>query len=111
MGWVKITSIKKFPSTKGLYAIYDKTGLIYIGRSDNLYNRFSAYSGRVGLSHILVTIPKDDLYYKYKVTDNLWEEGVLIRRLKPRFNKCNYKQRNPRKTRIVSPRHKNEYFT
>ena len=88
MSWVKINTINKFPSAEGLYAIYDKRNneLLYLGRAINLHNRFSNYAGKVGFSLIKATINTGSLYFKYKVTNELWMEKLLIHRLQPKYN-------------------------
>tara|TARA_R100001594_G_scaffold144455_1_gene193533 strand:+ start:681 stop:1136 length:456 start_codon:yes stop_codon:yes gene_type:complete len=62
----------------GVYALYDKTGLIYIGHSTRLFDRIKTHE-------------KEYSYAKFKVLFSLDEaqavEKKLIQRLKPRLNK------------------------
>tara|TARA_Y100000004_G_C8617415_1_gene287367 strand:+ start:45 stop:494 length:450 start_codon:yes stop_codon:yes gene_type:complete len=62
----------------GIYALYDKSGLIYIGHSTNLIHR-------------LTTHEKDFAYAKYKITLDIeaaqTSERKLIERLRPVQNK------------------------
>ena len=62
----------------GVYALYDNSGLIYIGHSTNLFSRFKNHE-------------KGFTYAKYKITLDLdtaqQSERKLIARLKPTQNK------------------------
>ena len=96
MGWIRIESIKKFPSSAGLYAIYliENNKLLYLGSSGNLYVRFFNYGGggsggHCGYRRIVADVSSEKLYFKYKTTNELWMENILIRRLKPLYNKKN----------------------
>ena len=71
---------KTFPNNKfkGVYALYDKTGLIYIGHSSDIITRVTNHE-------------KEHTLVKIKLFDGLTEakevEEKLIRRLKPPMNK------------------------
>jgi len=91
MGWQRPKEPKYLPHKRGLYAIYkkDTNELLYIGFSSSIYNRYFHARGTIagnGHRNIRLDIELDNLYYKYKLTDESWMEKLLIRRLRPKYN-------------------------
>ncbi len=62
----------------GVYFLYDKTELVYIGQSDNLYRRIG--------QHIAEKSKIFDRFEIYPTTDRMRLEGFLIDMFKPKYN-------------------------
>ena len=62
----------------GVYFLYDKDELVYIGQSDNLYRRIG--------QHIAEKTKKFDRFELYPTEDRVRLEGFLINMFKPRYN-------------------------
>lgn len=80
------------PAAPGCYVIYLDRQIIYIGQSENLWNRIRKYEIRlVGDRYVTPWGIGDRVEMKYKLSsrygDWLMREVRLIRRLQPRGNK------------------------
>ena len=95
--WHKIKRKVNIRRKSGLYAVYFKDTLIYIGKSTNLYRRLVEDKTGQHKSMRLV-YGYENLTYKVKYTNDLWFEGHLIKRLKPKFNKHHSADRVSRRT-------------
>ena len=98
MKWKRIDNYKKMPFVSGLYAIYDKRNneLLYIGRAKSLYYRFVKCDKRCGFSPIRYNLGAENLFFKYKVTEDLSLEKDYIKKIRPKYNFMS----NPDKKRI-----------
>lgn len=63
---------------EGVYFLYDKDELVYIGQSDNLYRRIG--------QHIADGVKTFDRFELYPTNDRIRLEGFLIRMFKPKYN-------------------------
>ena len=63
---------------EGIYFLYDKGELVYIGTSDNLYRRIG--------QHIAEKAKVFDRFELYPTTDRIRLEGFLIKMFKPKYN-------------------------
>lgn len=63
---------------EGVYFLYDKDELVYIGQSDNLYRRIG--------QHIAENKKMFDRFELYPTTDRIRLEGFLIKMFKPKYN-------------------------
>lgn len=63
---------------EGVYFLYDKDELVYIGTSDNLYRRIG--------QHIAEKEKVFDRFELYPTTDRIRLEGFLIKIFKPKYN-------------------------
>ena len=63
---------------EGVYFLYDEGELVYIGTSNNLYQRIG--------EHIADDKKKFDSFELYPTTDRLRLEGFLIDAFKPKYN-------------------------
>lgn len=63
---------------EGVYFLYDKDELVYIGTSDNLYRRIG--------QHIAEKTKVFDRFELYPTTDRIRLEGFLIRMFQPKYN-------------------------
>lgn len=63
---------------EGVYFLYDKDELVYIGQSDNLYRRIG--------QHIAEKKKRFDRFELYPTTDRIRLEGFLITMFKPKYN-------------------------
>lgn len=63
---------------EGVYFLYDKDELVYIGQSDNLYRRIG--------QHIAERKKRFDSFELYPTTDRIRLEGFLIKMFKPKYN-------------------------
>lgn len=63
---------------EGVYFLYDKDELVYIGTSDNLYRRIG--------QHIAEKTKVFDRFELYQTTDRIRLEGFLIKMFKPKYN-------------------------
>lgn len=64
--------------TEGVYFLYDKGVLVYIGTSDNLYRRIG--------QHIAQKEKIFDRFEIYPTSDRIRLEGFLIKMFKPKYN-------------------------
>jgi len=90
MGWKRVEDRKRLPNKSGLYAIYQKDNdrLLYIGKSINLFIRFSDHDSTGKHRDINYLIGRDNIYIKYRLTEFFFTEKSLIKRLKPPYNDC-----------------------
>lgn len=63
---------------EGVYFLYDKNELVYIGQSDNLYRRIG--------QHIAQKEKVFDRFEIYPTSDRIRLEGFLIKIFKPKYN-------------------------
>lgn len=63
---------------EGVYFLYDRDELVYIGTSDNLYRRIG--------QHIAEKTKVFDRFELYPTRDRIRLEGFLIKTFKPRYN-------------------------
>jgi len=63
---------------EGVYFLYDKDELVYIGTSDNLYRRIG--------QHIAERTKVFDRFELYPTTDRIRLEGFLIKMFQPKYN-------------------------
>lgn len=63
---------------EGVYFLYDKDELVYIGQSDNLYRRIG--------QHIAQKEKVFDRFEIYPTSDRIRLEGFLIKMFKPKYN-------------------------
>ena len=63
---------------EGVYFLYDKDELVYIGTSDNLYRRIG--------QHIAEKTKTFDRFELYPTTDRIRLEGFLIKMFQPKYN-------------------------
>ena len=63
---------------EGVYFLYDKDELVYIGQSDNLYRRIG--------QHIAEGKKKFDRFELYPTGDRIRLEGFLISMFEPKYN-------------------------
>ena len=91
MKWQTANCWKRLPCKSGVYAIYIKTPsprLAYIGSSKNLRRRFEQLGGGgEPFDNIRFIYGTENLFFKYRVTNELYLENLLIYRLQPKFNR------------------------
>jgi len=63
---------------EGVYFLFDKDELVYIGTSNNIFSRIG--------QHITDKKKKFDSFEYYETKDRIRLEGFLIRLLKPKYN-------------------------
>ena len=92
MSWQRISHWKHLPYAGGIYAVYKKGVTIpfYIGSSKSLHRRFSVNT-RISDKYQSISFiyGVENLYFQYKITDDLYIEKLLIKRLQPKFNQNN----------------------
>ena len=109
--WIKTDNIYSLPNKSGIYAIYNKTTneLLYIGSSTNLRSRMM-YAGHFsGFDGIRSDLGVGSLFIKYRITDWLFAEKTLIRRLKPKYNRA-YAERGGKRIHSKHKPHKKYDF-
>jgi len=89
-GWYSFPGdIDKAPSSEGVYLLSEtssETGIIYVGRADNLRERLSEHPDPQNPC----LQRKDIKYFAYEVTsDSERREGELISRYDPECNRTN----------------------
>jgi excinuclease UvrABC nuclease subunit len=94
--WITATDILRIPAGPGVYAIYEKRKLLYIGSSSNLYNRL--YQHQHSDNRVSQALLGRYARVKYRPSveygDWLMVELRLLSRLKPPCNRCGVKRAN-----------------
>jgi hypothetical protein len=96
----KEPGVYAFVVEPSLFSLEPASGLFYIGKATNLYNRISAYIGEQSKDFSRTTRPhiwrmlnqwKGHLKYYYSITNTVEEaeniEELMIKALRPHFNK------------------------
>jgi excinuclease ABC subunit C len=82
--------LKKIPSTPGVYKLFNKTEIIYIGKAKNLKKRVSSYFGNSykdrKTSQIKFLTDKVETFTTKNEVEALLLEQALIKENKPKFN-------------------------